>query len=360
MLYLERWGKNRCKPLVMLAQRIAVSADLCYHLLKFARERQYDELTANVDDKERLSELYSAPDLAFWIAGAALHSKNFNVNDLEKARLDAPDMNKLIAVELGKITEEFNTRLANGLANIGKEKPSPPDDTLYKEHLKWLNSFITDNEEMPTNAEALLRIPEVIYFLRVLIPCWLEYGQTATELLELAKSGDLSAMKKLLRLDERFMEVPAFREAFYGCKKSLQTRGQEALALSLTEEPGKNLTSQRIRTILASLILHIWKRFAAGLDSILQGLLDNAIYPKVPAKLLNKVKVKMNRKLGSVRRSYRLDTTDIRELFDAAAKDLQHNRKARDQFIAPSDHAFYMAITRESGFWQSIAPVSHK
>jgi len=359
--YIEKWGKPRLKPLVVFAQTLAVMADPLYHLLRLARERKYEELTANVTDEERLHELYANPSHAFWGAGAALHSTELTPDELDKARLAAPDVNKILEAELERATEQAKLQFAEKVKSLKtKQEPEPPDDTFYFKHLKWLQAFIANDDEVPHNAEELLRIPEVIFLLRVLMPCWLEYGQTPDELLNQAKNGDLSAMKNLMRLDERFLEVPALRELFYSQKNSLPEKGQEAFVLALSEEPEKNLTPQRIRTILAALILNLSNSFTDGFERIMQTFMEQMIYPQIPAQYLSKIKKKTKRLWGSKRKMYAFDTTDIRELFDAVAKDTQNKRNARDTFIARNDHAFYMGIKREDGFWQSIAPVSLK
>ena len=54
----------------------------------------------------------------------------------------------------------------------------------------WDNSLVNEG----------MKCGSVQFFILVWLPCWLEYGESASRLLELAESGDLAALERLLQI----------------------------------------------------------------------------------------------------------------------------------------------------------------
>jgi len=359
MQYLKIWARDRYKPLAMMAQTLAVGADLFCQFLDIARKRGMEELTNSVTDQDRLHELYASPDLAFTSACTDL----FLAESGEDDESEDLDLSSLMAPVI-EVFSEIGINLIYIVSDILKCDTEiseyTQDDELYLQQLDQLGKILSKRDSSAAYEDRFLQKPEVVFTLRVLIPCWLEYGQTAQSLLDSATDGNLGAIRKLLQLDERFMEVPQIRQAYYTHRNQLPEKGREVLAMSFGKEPDHDLTPQRIRYMACALILHLSNEFWRAMNIFREGIENTDILKNAEPSEHTNIKKRLTRKWGAAKKAFTFTTGDLRELLNAVAKDKTNDFKAKDRVIAKKNHAFYTGILREHGFWQSIAPVSLK
>lgn len=81
---------------------------------------------------------------------------------------------------------------------------------LYRRHLRELEVALSgeDEESEEDLGELIGQVPEIHFFFRVVLPCFLSYESGPIELLRQARSGDPGAMEKLLRLDPEALHDP--------------------------------------------------------------------------------------------------------------------------------------------------------
>lgn len=80
----------------------------------------------------------------------------------------------------------------------------------YEEALSTSITWGFDDDVLDDNLQQI----EGQFFLLVWLPCWLEYGDSASRLLQRAETGDLVAVEQLLRLDKQSLFFPRIRRIF--------------------------------------------------------------------------------------------------------------------------------------------------
>jgi hypothetical protein len=166
-----------------------------------------------------------------------------------------------------------------------------------------------------------LETAEVAFFLLVWLPCWLEHGDYPPRLMRRARQGNMEALEDLLRLDHGAVADPkiAGHLGVAGLDRE-GARGQR-LTKALHESPKRRLNAQSVKVLLAALVLKM---------SVLLEVRTKSLPPEGRTK--------------------RLTVPEIRDLFDATARDKGQGRIDTD--LPESPEAFYMAVHRQADFWQ--------
>jgi hypothetical protein len=155
---------------------------------------------------------------------------------------------------------------------------------------------------------------EIQFILLVWLPCWLEYGESASQLLMRAETGDIVTVEKLLRLDKRTMFFRRIREIVDG---AIHSRMDGAFALHVNAFGGMPQT--------------LWKRdgLRIGLSKFI--LTQSQRLSAINSQLMGKP----------------LTRRDIFEAFHAFARDQGFRR---DQTLPVDEEAFNKRISREKRF----------
>ena len=116
-------------------------------------------------------------------------------------------------VEQAKESETFQQEWRRGrrefFVELRKYRPDERDrkwgercwDVAYRAHVKDVEKTLSGRDELPENLGAMIGKPEIVFFLSVAAPCFLEYRCWPIALLSQARSGDMIALERLLRLD---------------------------------------------------------------------------------------------------------------------------------------------------------------
>jgi hypothetical protein len=119
---------------------------------------------------------------------------------------------KLFIAEAGQMQK-------NGKKYKTKLEKIPPDENqkIFEEYLELvINDFVNEpTEKEGTEFRNNMPKPELIFFARVLVPCFSLYGMYPVDLLRQAQSGDDDALEKIIRLDKSIIFDPKISEIIH-------------------------------------------------------------------------------------------------------------------------------------------------
>lgn len=147
--------------------------------------------------------------------------------------------------------------------------------------------------------------PATLFFLKVWGPCAIYYRTTPTQLFRQARQGKVSAFEKLLRLDSSVIFDKKLSEIFHQIKGKTNKQAYRKLLLAFHKPVTGRSDPKHIKSLAAAII-----------------------------------------SLMSAEIGKRLTEPEIRQLFDAIAKD--RNLGLQDEEIPPTPDSFAQAIRRET------------
>lgn len=161
-----------------------------------------------------------------------------------------------------------------------------------------------DGEEIEKLKKALKR-PEMVFFIRVWVPCFFLYGEFPGKLLRKARLGDIDAMEKLLRVDPSAIGDTGICENFHRASGKKNKSEFNILVKALQKKPKGKITQRKTKYSIAGLISALSNRS--------------------------------------------LTEPMIRGLFDAVAHDVK--KEDIDTSLPDAPEAFSKAIQRQKAFW---------
>jgi hypothetical protein len=328
MLALEAWGINKPPFLAMIGQYIAVSADLCFEICRRARcQDDYGGRLRRLSRQDwsdllrRRRGLMASLEALYAEEGDA----GFGIAELYGCRSEAAQMlekrGTLYENLRGLSALEFVEDINEGCRLMR---------AAYEEHLVDLKAMVSGGIPELSKVAGLLDNREVLFFVKVVFPCWLEYGMPFLRLVRKARQGDLDALEKLLRLDEMALEDGRVRGHYYEAVGAGNTALAKRFHRALQGEPCRRFSKQKLKVSLAVLVYKAFREAYSKSHSVREGFKKAGIRFK--------------------EKPYKITLTEVRHLFDAAAQDLRG--ELRDLDLPEDDHALRMAVKRESSFWQ--------
>lgn len=298
MLQIEEWLKDKPIDIATLALQSIITYDRALQII-LAKIKNQDELfdlsdkTINVKDwllfyrKHRKLGIWSA---AKSLASLGIKPPNYNSNSIEKSTVKSDPKSELFYKESNNF---FNPReFDEFMYEFTLE--------MYEEEIKEDTSFENFTPRIPET----FREPEYLFFLKVVTPCYLVYGEFPAILLRKARRGDIKALDKILRVDKFAISDPFIIQQFNLASQKDKSKF-EVMSNALRGSIQGKVSRQKIKSIIAAII-----------------------------------------SLTSERFGHRFTSTDIKELFDAVAVD-----RGLDELIDPdlpdSPEAFSQAILRE-------------
>lgn len=185
----------------------------------------------------------------------------------------------------------------------------PKDHILFNYLEKMVEEEDQDESKRLSELEKLHSIPEMAFFTTVLMPCWFEYRELVTPLFRRARQGDLEAIEKILWLDKNAIHDPQIAKEWHLASQKPQGVRFQRMNDALVSSPRIKLTPEKVKIWMSGLILLVSEAFA-----------------------------------------HRLQTPEIRRLFDALAYDL--HGQLYDSDITLEEDAFRMAVNREKKLWK--------
>jgi hypothetical protein len=157
--------------------------------------------------------------------------------------------------------------------------------------------------------DELLTLPEVLFLVKVSIPCWLQYGQVATRLMRDARLGKLEALERLLRIDKAVIHDRKIW-VHWECERRRGGERFKRLNAALAGKPTRRLSAGRVKVCLAAFL-----------------------------------------KVTAERSGCRLTYPELDRLFEAAARD---KGATRDMDLQEDPAAFKKAVQRDLKLWKFL------
>jgi hypothetical protein len=341
MSRIAAWGKN--KPLLpaIIAQIIAITPQILTKYLDVVRECKELPDIPLPDSKLWLSFYRNNKHLTTKVLSDMFESgftskMKKNLSDYSEAIKKLPSDTEIDRQFKSRVTKQMKRmqkeRIENGLAakivpqelaaligpieffKISSELSSDKHPLLAEIHnftLKLIEDDIEDEKKpeiYSTEDDQKTFTPEILFFLKVLFPCWILYNEHPTFLLRKARQGDIDSLGKLLRLDKTLIKDRLISEQIIRSRSSAPNKFL-ILTKAIEDSPKEQKSIQRIKYSLA------------GLISII------------------------SEDLG-----HKFTAPEIKQLFDAVAVDYD-----RDELIDPdlpdSPESFNKAIQRARPFW---------
>lgn len=165
-----------------------------------------------------------------------------------------------------------------------------------------------NNEEIQPKIEGEIKDPEIIFFYRVVVPCWFFHQKPPGILLRKARSGNIDALDKLLRIDSSLIHEPRIADIFHKSRWRKNNRTYSVITSALSKAPIKTITPKSVKCYVAGLVSAASQLFNA-----------------------------------------KLTEPEIRQLFDAVQMD--SGGPEIDPDLPESPEAFAKAIQRERKIW---------
>lgn len=226
------------------------------------------------------------------------------------------------AVVLAVASEDVSDALISFRKKSATFIPQPPLDKwlpLYRQHRKLISILAEAfaplasapqgnvsklGKETLSQLQKAYAQPEMLFFFKVWGPCWLHYKTSPTKLYRQARLGRVRALNKLLRLDNSVLFDPKLAGMFHQIKAKRSRAEYEDLLMSFNNPVNQEIEPHKIKVIIAGLISEF-----------------------------------------SIKNGKRLSAPQIKELFDAIAKD--KGRGETDTDLSVSPNAFAQEIRRE-------------
>lgn len=316
MKHFNEWANNKSLLLAIASLVIAGSVEYCLELLEMFKVGKRIEGETKLPSIQEWLSLYRNHRRVYYGVTDEFRS----LNDTTAKALDIYELmmggfNQIkgmtpeeINREIQKLTQEkqqeiINTAITytgviqefiaiNVIGNDSKKENEPDNDTKKR-------------------VRAIQAKPEMIYFLRVFLPCWLFYGDYPVNILRKARHGDEDAIEKLYRLDDSIIHDPKIMEIHHQAKVSKKQSMRYCFKTATGKTPKMKLDLKKIKYNLAGLI---------SIISIVMG-------QKLTAK-------------------------EIDDLFNVIARDKGDEAYDPDHII--NDESFEKAIQRAKTFWQTI------
>lgn len=179
----------------------------------------------------------------------------------------------------------------------------------YREEVSdAITSLLVTQDERTTDVTKQSLSLEFVFFLKIYVFCWLEYGEHVITIYRKARHGNFDAIEKLLRIDPLILHDKFIREHYTTAPRAIFHRLQIAC-----NNPRKNLMK----------ISHIKSSFCGFISAFFEHVGQEPLTP-----------------------------LQIRELFNTLARDLK--RKPVDEDLPDEYDAFRKAVKRYHKFWLPI------
>ncbi len=270
---LRRWcdkmvGQRKSWLVVSLTQIVVRSISFGYVLEELIRNDLTDYLpnTASLDEREWLYRhprqmIQRAYDQFFTIPPEWLELFGF---DAGGERVGAGTAMRVQQILLREMSREAKNIDPEELRREIKEYFATPEavehlHAVERQKCATYNSLLDDSVNPGWDeamVDAALALPAVQFFLTVWLRCWFLYGESASQLLERAESGDLAALENLLRLDKRTMFFPRIGRRVDDCLRN-RMPGAFMLTEAFRDLPKPRMKLERLKVSMSAFILHM-------------------------------------------------------------------------------------------------------
>jgi hypothetical protein len=347
-LALVKWADKRFKPMAMLAQVAAVCAYQYQEILE--RTRTVGSLEIPIPNLDDWLKLYSRP-FQLWEVLAHLLEKDSceglketieqsSSTYFEYKQLAYTLVPHLLSKEVGVWNRKFREWVI--------------DPYYHLQHVPLLERMVRQEDLSPPNVAEWFTRPEPSFLLRVVVPCWLEYGTTPWHLFLQARRNDAPAFEafdKLLRLDPMVDQEKRLRKTL---NRWQQTRPNQFKELQKARGQGraKHFDLSNVKDRIAGLLIK-WSR--EWEEQLKGGWLFGTLAPQVPKdrqKAFQHAWNQYRERCSRIPIRCRLGPADVKQLFDAAAHDM--HALPYDSHFNEAKESWERRIRHKTKLWPSL------
>jgi len=315
MKYFEQWAKDK-SPLIKEAS-----------LLITTYSEPFLEFLKTVKSGDPIKEDIKLPPVKDWLNLYRNHKKVYHgvtsffrqlnedtatvINLYEEMLSGIHTFKQVTPSELNDMLSELTTEDQKELLDAVKSRLEEFNGLLLNDSINNGNEIKKLSKDEKRRLKKSRSRPEVIFFLRVWVPCFLLYGEYPPYLLRKARQGDDDALEKLLRLDKSLIYDKKIQAIFHLETVAKKRARMTLITKALQNTPKAKLDIQKIKYL-----------FAGFLSLISIGI------------------------------GQRPAAAEIHRLFDAVARDMDKGYADSDLIVSPE--TFEKAIQRARTFWQTI------
>lgn len=352
MRALERWGEGRFKPIVMLGQVVALSASACHEWVLRCRGKSLLELPeAKGISMEQWLRLYRQQSLTEGIIFRFLNSPepvqvDENTPEEYRAFRQVVDFEFSEEVE-GAVYDFLNGKTHNPSAMLGEK--------YYRQmHLPMLQQMLSDNEPVPANFREWFRLPEMIFFLGVVAPCWVEFQRTPWTLYRRVCRGGwreaFTELEQLVRIDPEVVKDTRIGSVVFEMRKQ-NAEGYKLLQQAARDGCKGAVNLDDVKYLLGGLLMRWSKELQPVLENLHFELMAKHALPGREAEVQQWIK-RLRKQAARNPIKCWLKAPDIKELFDAVAQDT--GRGLVDDDFKGQPNSIYKRLSHNANAWPML------
>jgi hypothetical protein len=309
MKHFRKWAEGKSPFLVILALSIAGFSQEYFEMSELIKKEKRIEGDIALPSLKRWLKLYYNRNRVFKVLLNALGSVNANtakVADMIESQLKGAKQLQKMTYE--KLKAEWEKMLPDDRKEIIEDSHKTMEE--YKEYI--INDFAME----PTGIDKIkfrqhLKKPEIIFFIRVMAPCFSLYGMYPLELLRKAQSGDDKALEKIIRMDKSIIFDSKISEIIHQAQALKNQERMSMIKKAFSSSPRVKMDMKTIKCNLGGLI-----------------------------------------SLFSIKIGQKITAAEINRLYDALARDMDIDNVDPD--LDMTDKAFAKAIKRARTLWHII------
>lgn len=254
MKYFRKWAENRNPFLAAIALTIAGYSKEFYEMHKSVRKGKRIEGDIPIPSLKTWLKLYHNPKRI----GKALLGALGDVNE-DAAKETA--ILKLLgegANQLQNNPQKFQDELKKLTTDEWKEIQED-NRAMMQAFLEFaINNFVSEsNKKEKEKIRKHITNPELIFFIRVMVPCFSIYKMYPLELLKQAQNGNDGALEKLIRLDKSIIFEPKISEIIHQAQALKAQARMSMIKKAFTSTPKAPLKMRAIKFHFGGLISYL-------------------------------------------------------------------------------------------------------
>ncbi|MGA2782863.1 MAG: hypothetical protein ABSF13_13275 [Smithella sp.] len=258
--HFNEWAKGKSPLLIMVSFGLVENAERCLDMLELFKSRNVVRnfpLPSKIDQWLNLYRNHRKFNKVLTDAYSKLGSKEAEMVALYEFMLECfKEIKKLTYEERKNLFENLSPAESQNIFTTSKKKVAEMQDgvmNLFKDDDKDINlNEVSESEKK--KYERFLKKPEMIFFLRVWIPCLLVYHTYPQKLLWKARKGNEEALDKLIRLDKMIVYDPKIKEIFYNAQNDNEKSKLNTITTAIQKKPKIIMDIKKMKYAIAGLI----------------------------------------------------------------------------------------------------------
>ena len=253
MKHFNKWAKDKSPLLAMSSLMLAVFAEVGCALIKIFREEKFME------------GLVSLPPLTEWLSLYRNQKKVLNnvYNTFTSMNEDFEQIINLFDILVGmlreygpfetiRIIENPSCKDEEWIGDYVREWFPKTQEIIMREYVNFAR-FGVDDEEGKIFRDKYFT-PEVIFFLKIWIPCLLFYGESVPTILRRARQGNYDDIEKLLKLDPSIIHDSRIKEIHHKATVAKERGKINRMTKALQLKPRMKADIRKVRYNMAGLL----------------------------------------------------------------------------------------------------------